>query len=156
GLTLALLLLFGSPTAVRAQEPKGSVSFINQVAPILMESCFACHDAKKRKGKLDMTTFETLQTGGTKGDLWTAGAPEQSVLIDMLTAKGTTGMPPKDAGGPLPKEKIDIISRWIKEGAKLDAGIAEKAALLRELRVRWQHRRPPLPTSSPPTSTPWS
>src|SRR5262249_26267610 len=37
------------------------------------------------------------------------------------------------------------IERWIKEGAKLDPGIAEKADLYKELRARWQ---PPVP---PPT-----
>ena len=47
-LILAMLLLF-SPQAAPAQAPgKGTVSFINEVAPILKENCFACHDAKKR------------------------------------------------------------------------------------------------------------
>ena len=49
GLVLALLL-FLAPSTARAQG-KGPVSFINDVAPILKENCFACHDAKKRKGK---------------------------------------------------------------------------------------------------------
>src|SRR5205823_8890171 len=40
GLTLAVLLLFGGPPAARAQAPKGPVSFINDVAPILKENCF--------------------------------------------------------------------------------------------------------------------
>ncbi len=144
GLTLALLLLFGAPATTRAQEPKRPVSFINDVAPILKESCFACHDAKKRKGKLDMTTFEHFKKGGTRDEPWTPGKPEESVLVEMLTAKGSTRMPPKEAGEPLPREKIDIISRWIKEGAKLDTGIAEKADLMRELRVRWKPPAPPV------------
>src|SRR5271166_1466459 len=86
GLTLALLLLFGTPVAVQAQPPKGPVSFINDVAPILKENCFACHDSKKRKGKLDMTTFENFRKGGDGDDPVTAGKPEESTLIDRLTA----------------------------------------------------------------------
>ena len=39
-------------------------------------------------------------------------------------------MPPKDSGEALPKEKIALIEQWIKEGAKLDAGIDAKADLL--------------------------
>jgi WD40 repeat protein len=143
GLTLAVLLLFGGPPTVRAQAPKGPVSFIDDVAPILKENCLACHDSKKRKGKLDMTTFESLRKGGTKDELWVAGKPEESVLIDMLTAKGSMRMPPKEAGDALPKEKIETIRRWIKEGARLDPGIAEKAELMRELRVRWKPPAPP-------------
>ncbi len=146
GLTLALLLLFSGPPVARAQAPqppKGPVSFINDVAPILKENCFACHDSKKRKGKLDMTTFETFRKGGTKDEPWVAGKPEESVIIDLLTTKGQTRMPPKEAGDALPKEKIEIIRRWIKEGARLDPGIAAKADLMRELRVRWQPPAPP-------------
>jgi len=42
----------------------------------------------------------------------------------------------------LPKEKVAVIERWIKEGAHLDAGLTAKAELLRELRKRWT---PPVP-----------
>jgi len=145
GLTLALLLLFGTPTSAQAQPPKGPISFINDVAPILKENCFACHDSKKRKGKLDMTTFERLRGGGAKGtDPIEPGQPGKSILIDMLTTTGITRMPPKEAGEALPKEKIAIINQWIREGAKLDAGIAPGADLMRELRVRWKPPTPPV------------
>src|SRR5438309_2272522 len=93
GLTLALLLLFAAPQGAQAQPPKGPVSFINDVAPILKENCFACHDSKKRKGKLDMTTFDNFRKGGTKDEPWVAGKPEESVIIDMLTTKGANRMP---------------------------------------------------------------
>ena len=142
GLTLAILLLFGGAPAARAQAPKGPVSFIRDVAPILKENCFACHDSKKRKGKLDMTTFESLHKGG-RDEPWVAGQPEQSKLIQLLTATDAKRMPPKDVGDALPKEKVEVIRRWIKEGAKLDAGITAKADLMRELRVRWQPPAPP-------------
>src|SRR6185369_2781541 len=62
-LAAALALgMFVAPTTARAQDKP--VSFINDVAPILKESCFACHDAKKRSGKFDMTTFEKFLAGG--------------------------------------------------------------------------------------------
>jgi len=51
GLALILGLLLLTPLRAFAQSPpapKGPVSFINDVAPILKENCFACHDAKKR------------------------------------------------------------------------------------------------------------
>ncbi len=145
GLTLALLLLFGDVSAARAQAPKLPISFINDVAPILKENCFACHDSKKRKGKLDMTTFESFHKGGTKDEPWVAGKPAESVIIDLITTKGQTRMPPKEAGDALPQAKIEIIRRWIQEGAKLDAGISPKADLMRELRVRW---KPPVPPTA--------
>jgi hypothetical protein len=142
---LALLFLLMNPPASRAQGSlprRGQVSFINDVAPILKENCFACHDSKKRKGKLDMTTYETFRKGGSKDDPIEAGKPGESLIIDLLTAKGAGRMPPKEAGDALPKEKVAVIAQWITEGAKLDAGLTAKADLMRELRIRW---KPPLP-----------
>src|SRR5262245_18949729 len=125
-----------TPRRSPAAEParKGPVSFINDVAPIFKENCFACHDAKKRKGKLDMTTFENLRKGGSSDDPIAPGKPEESMLVDLIAAKGSKRMPPKESGDPLPPPKVAVIEQWIKEGAKLDGGLTPKADLLRELR----------------------
>ncbi|MCS7046604.1 MAG: hypothetical protein NZO58_09635 [Gemmataceae bacterium] len=142
GLLIAWLVLFGAAPVTLAQPTTAPVSFINDVAPILKENCYACHDAKKKKGKFEMTTYENIRKGGTKDDPIVPGKAKESLLIDVLTAVGPGRMPPKEAGDPLPKEKIAVIARWIDEGAKLDAGIDPKADLLRELRIRW---KPPQP-----------
>ena len=118
GLALAYVLTLAAPSAIRAQGPKGPISFINDVAPILKENCYACHDAKKKKGKLEMTSYENLRKGGTKDDPITPGKSKESILIDLLTSTGPERMPPKDAGDALPKAKLDVIARWIDEGAK--------------------------------------
>jgi WD40 repeat protein len=144
GLVLALLLLFGAPPVAVAQPPKkGPISFIEDVAPILKQNCFSCHDSKKKKGKLDLTTYESMRKGGTKDDPIEPGKPDESYLIEVLTTSGASRMPPKEAGEPLSKEKIAVIAQWIKEGAKLDGNIAPKADLVRELRLRWQPPTPP-------------
>jgi WD40 repeat protein len=134
-----------TPRMARAQAPapKGPVSFINDVAPILKENCFACHDSKKRKGKLDMTTYESFRKGGDKEDPIVSGKPDESHIMDLVTAKDATRMPPRDSGEALPPAKIAILKQWIKEGAKLDAGMSPKADLVRELRTRWQPPAPP-------------
>jgi WD40 repeat protein len=144
-LTFAGLLLTPQPAHAQAPAaPKGPVSFINDVAPILKENCYACHDAKKRKGKMDMTTFAGFRKGGEKEDPVTPGKPEESVIIDLITATNDSRMPPKESGEGLSKEKIAVIEQWIKEGAKLDAGLDPKADLVRELRIRWKPPAPPV------------
>lgn len=141
GLALAVLLLV-TPTTARAQGPKGAVSFINDVAPILQKNCFACHDAKKKKGKLEMTTFEAFRKGGSKDDPIAAGKSKESLLIDLLISKGKDRMPPLDAGDALKPEQIAIIAKWIDDGAKLDPGLDAKADLVKELRVRFVPPQP--------------
>jgi hypothetical protein len=146
GLALAAFLLFAVAPAASAAPP-APVSFINDVAPILKESCFGCHGAKSPKGKLDMTKYASLRKGGTKDDPIEPGKPDESLILDLLKGTGKSCMPPPDSGDPLPKKKIAVIERWIREGAKLDAGLTPTADLLRELRLRWQP--PPAPAAYP-------
>src|SRR5436309_15775535 len=109
-LAVAWLLLSGGTPAAYAQEPKAPVSFINDIAPILKENCFACHDSKKKKGKFEMTSYENFRKGGSKDDPVVPGSARESLIIDMLTSRGALRMPPKEAGEALPKEKIAVIA----------------------------------------------
>lgn len=153
-IALAVAAICGLPAVAAAQSPAGKpVSFINDVAPILKESCFACHDTKKRKGKLDMSSYESIRKGGTKEDPIVPGKPDESLIIDMLTAKDKSRMPPKEAGDPLSREKLALIERWIAEGAKLDPELTPRSDVLRELRVRWQPPPPPVKYAFPVTVT---
>ena len=150
---VALMLISAPRAGSQTPPPKAPVSFINQVAPILKENCFACHDSKKRKGKLDMTTYESLRKGGDKDDPITPGKPEESLMYQFISATTASRMPPKDSGDGLPNEKIAVIGQWIREGAKLDAGLDPKGDLLRELRIRWQPPTPPARYQYPVTVT---
>ncbi len=134
-----LFLLFAAAPSHAADKP---VSFVNDVAPILKENCFACHDAKKRSGKYDMTTIEKLLAGGSDGEPVTPGKPAESDFYGLMVTKDDRRMPPRDKGEAVPKEKAEIVRRWIAEGAKIDAGLEAKADLVKELRVRWT---PPVP-----------
>jgi len=139
---VAYLLLFSSPQTASAQPGK-PVSFINDVAPILKENCFACHDAKKKSGKYDMTTYEKLRAGGANGDPLVPGKPETSEFHSLIVTSEQRRMPPRDKGEAVPKEKAAVIAQWIKDGAKLDAGLDAKGDLVKELRVRWKPPAPP-------------
>jgi WD40 repeat protein len=142
----AALYFFSAPSA--AAEEK-SVSFINEVAPILKENCYACHDAKKRSGKLEMTSYAKLRQGGTDDDPLVPGKPAESLLMQRLTAEGDKRMPPppKDkvspSDGALSPAKVAIVRRWVEQGAKLDPDVHADTDLVRELRKRWLAPPPP-------------
>ncbi|HJZ91076.1 MAG TPA: c-type cytochrome domain-containing protein [Gemmataceae bacterium] len=129
-----------------ARAEGGQVSFINEVAPILKENCFACHDAKKRSGKFDMTSFEKLMTGGAGGEGITAGKHDDSELYALIVSQKERRMPPrKDNLSPVPPTQTEVVKKWIDQGAKLDTGLDPKADLVKELRVRW---KPPAPMAA--------
>jgi WD40 repeat protein len=136
---VALAVLLTPPTA----HAQANVSFMKDVAPILKENCFACHDAKKKKGKLDLTTFELLMKGGSRGEAVVPSKPTESFLWTLTAGTEEPKMPPKDLGGTLlPKEKVALIEKWIQQGAKFD-GPSPQADLVVELRKSWSPPPPP-------------
>lgn len=144
---LAVWLVVSVSPASAQDKP---ISFINDVAPILKENCFACHDPKKRSGKFDMTTFAKLMAGGAEGESITVGKHADSEMYKLIVSEKERRMPPrKDNLSPVPKPQTEVVKKWIDQGAKLDAGLDAKADLVKELRVRWKAPPPPAKYSDP-------
>jgi WD40 repeat protein len=96
------------------------VSFIKDVGPILVQNCIACHNTKKSESKYVMTNFAQLAKGGQLGEgmILEAGDPDSSFLVELIRPDGQPRMPYKQ--DPLPGDKVAVIEKWIKEGAKYD------------------------------------
>ena len=101
-------------------KPGKPVSFMRDVAPILVENCIACHNPRKSESKYVMTTFAQLAKGGQQGEGITLepGKPDESRFVELIRPDGQPRMPFKQ--DPLPTEKIALIERWVAEGAKYD------------------------------------
>ncbi|MGL4419074.1 MAG: c-type cytochrome domain-containing protein, partial [Gemmataceae bacterium] len=137
---LGLIILLSLGVRLQGGEP---VSFIRDVAPILKENCFACHDVKKKQGKYDMTTYRRIIAGGVGGAAIEHGKPADSELWSLMVTDEKRRMPPRDKGEAVPASQAAVIAQWIREGAKLDAGLDAEADILRELRRRWTPPTPP-------------
>lgn len=103
-----------------AAEP---VSFHREIAPLLKRNCVACHKPGKTKGGLDVTTHAAILKGGKSGGTVAAGHPAESELVTQL--QGEEPEMPKDAE-PLSAKEIELISRWVAEGAKDDTVSTEE------------------------------
>src|SRR6185369_9591631 len=117
---VALTVCFGFCAASAAAEEK--VDFAKLIQPIFKESCEKCHGEKRASGKMRLHTAAGLKEkwDADKG-LITAGKPDESELYKRLVLpKGDKKLMPK-GGDPLAKDKLDLIARWIKEGAVLPA-----------------------------------
>jgi mono/diheme cytochrome c family protein len=115
---LALALSASAPSFARPAEgmqDKKPVSYEKDLQPIFKQSCLSCHKTDKKKGKLDMSTYDVLMKGGKQGPAVKPGDPAKSILVEMITGPEPE-MPEK--GDKLKPEQIELISRWIKEGAK--------------------------------------
>ena len=112
--TFTLMLSLALSMSAPAQDKK-SVSFEKDVMPILKASCVSCHKPDKKKGKLDMSTYAALLKGGDQGSPIVAGDPKKSILIQVVSGKEPE-MPEK--GDPLTAAQVDVLTRWVQEGAK--------------------------------------
>jgi hypothetical protein len=77
-----------------------------------------------------MSTFDGLRKGTSKPDhpVIVAGKPEESHLILRINGDETPKMP-QGANAGISDEAIAKITRWVKEGGRLDEGIDPKANL---------------------------
>ncbi len=109
-----------STTLPSVAEDTKPVSFMHDVAPILVRSCIACHNTRKAESKYNMITFAQLAKGGQQGEDLTLepGKPEESRFVELLNHDAKPRMPYKQ--DPLPLDQIKLIKRWVTEGAKYD------------------------------------
>ena len=112
------LALFWMASSIQAEENKAKkVSFYKEIRPIFQASCHGCHQPAKANGEYVMTTFKELLKGGDSEEIAIVPTkPDESHLITLITPiDGEAEMPQKE--DPLQKEQIELITRWVAEGA---------------------------------------
>ncbi len=133
---VAALIAAAYPSA--GAEP---VSFRGQVAPILVEHCLACHNAKKAEGGYRIDTFALATAAGDSGvPGFAARDPAGSEAFRRIVATDADERMPLD-GDPLPADQAALVKRWIEEGANFDG--PDPTASLPTILPPPVHPRPP-------------
>lgn len=116
-LFLTLLLgLFAAP----GWADEASVSFRSDIAPILLDSCVACHGAKKAEGGYRVDTYAELLIAGDSGAMPIGEKPDDpSELLRRIACEDEFERMPAEAD-PLPKGQVATIQKWISQGAQFD------------------------------------
>ncbi len=114
-------LLVGANGAVYAAEPTSAatVVFATEIQPLLARHCYACHGPDQHEGSLRFDQRETLIAEADSGLVAVVtGQPKESELLRRVLATEESGerMPPE--GKPLSERDIDLLSRWIAQGAE--------------------------------------
>ena len=96
------------------------VSYQKEIEPVLKKNCLGCHMPSNKQGGLLLTSHAELLKGGMKGPGIIAGKADASSLIGYITGDRQPRMP--FGGKPLASTTIDLMKRWVAEGAKDDSG----------------------------------
>ncbi|MEM7456158.1 MAG: PSD1 and planctomycete cytochrome C domain-containing protein [Planctomycetota bacterium] len=129
------VFLVASITCAKAEE---TVSFNRDIRPILSANCIACHgpDEGHRAAGLRLDIRDDAL------DAIEPEYPEDSELFIRITAEDEDDrMPPADHADGLTAEQIDLIRRWIEQGAEYETHWAfvapEKPALPETEHQQW-------------------
>ncbi len=94
-----------------SQDNEGdSVSFVKDVAPIIMSNCGKCH-VSQSKGRYSIKSYEALM----ESDTVVADDPDDSHFIAVIESGE---MPPGRA--KVNSKDIKTLRQWVSEGAKFD------------------------------------
>ncbi|MEX0728590.1 MAG: DUF1553 domain-containing protein [Planctomycetaceae bacterium] len=140
-----LILLGGVSTFGQDQQPQRPIDFNREIRPILSDNCFICHgpDAATRVSdwRLDRKESAFSDLGGYAAIV--AGDASNSSLYQRISSSDPEQvMPPPDSGKKLTPEQIELIARWINQGA--------------EWQEHWAYVAPVRPARPAVTRTEWA
>jgi mono/diheme cytochrome c family protein len=136
-LTAVAILLALSPG-----QPADKVDFQRDVQPIFAKHCVSCHGPELQMNGFRLDRRADALRGGTQTDIGPGNADGSRLYHRLIGTNFGQQMPP---GGPLSDADIEIVKRWIDEGAEwpdqisgepqalpVDADASQLIALIRD------------------------
>ena len=111
-LLAALLAAVAPATAAEQVVPAAREAML-----ILKGECFPCHNERKRKGGLVLTSRDALLRGNESGPAAEAGRPEESAIIRVIAHDADPQMPPDR---PLTDAQRKTLRDWVASGLPWD------------------------------------
>ena len=143
-----VLGLFGALGQVAAADEAALVSagpnavdFVRDIQPIFENACYRCHDGAKHKGGLRLDSKATAFIGGDSGEpSLVRHDPDHSKIIQLVRGDDPNSvMPPR--GDRLTPRQINLLSRWVAQGATWPDGVDKPSAVL----THWSFSKPVRP-----------
>ncbi|MFM7188161.1 MAG: c-type cytochrome domain-containing protein [Armatimonadota bacterium] len=134
--------------AVSQAQVRAEQNFVQDIAPIVVKNCIACHGERTALGGYRMHTLEAMMRPGASGRSPVAARDSEHSLIysRMVTTELDKRMP--QGGEKLPPVMVNAIRMWINEGAKAP-GVDPKVPLVKLMGPR-SHPAAPATYAAPP------
>src|SRR5882672_2315768 len=104
------------------EQAGGRVDFDRDIKPIFSENCYACHgpDEAKRKAGLRLDVKADALKKLKSGDhAIVPGDVSRSTIVERITTSDDDDhMPPAKTGKTLSAQQIELIKRWVGQGAQ--------------------------------------
>lgn len=105
-----------------ADRREGPIVFSRDILPILSDNCFQCHGPDPKEGRkgdlrLDIET-EAKKLRDGHAAIVAGKADESEAIVRMRSSDKDEKMPPPKTGRVLSVEQVELLTRWINEGAQ--------------------------------------
>ena len=112
----------------------GQIDYQTEIQVIFDSNCTSCHG---NSGGLDLTSYSSLMAGGNSGAVIVPNDHQNSILWQQISLGS---MPPN---GSLESSKIDLIKKWIDEGAlEKVLKIETEVSLINEFQLNQNYPNP--------------
>jgi hypothetical protein len=101
-----------APAATEPAAQGATVSFANDILPIIESRCISCHGGQRTEKELDMKTFASLMAGSENGPVVTPGDAAQSKFVELVANQKMPKRGPK-----LTPPQVQLFTDWVNEGA---------------------------------------
>jgi hypothetical protein len=117
-----------------------TVSYEDDVRPILERSCYACHSGAQPKSRLRLDRKVAMLKGGIGGPAIVIGDSAGSRLVHRIEGQGGEQRMPL-GGEPLSRSEVAVLRTWIDSGAQWAAGEQQEA----DIETHWAYKKPSRP-----------
>ncbi|MEJ7710819.1 MAG: c-type cytochrome domain-containing protein [Pyrinomonadaceae bacterium] len=137
-----------------------TLDYATHIRPIFEAACFSCHGGQRALGQLRLDTKALAMKGGISGPAIIVGKGSESRLVHRITGSGDEARMPM-GGEPLTSAQIELIKRWIDEGAAWpgDENVATPAGAAsprEQLPAHWAYVKPSHPQPPGVADTAWT
>ena len=101
-----------APTEPAAEAPAATISFANDVLPIIESRCFNCHGGERVEEGLRLGSYDELLVGSDNGAVIVPGDAANSSLVELVANQKMPKRGPK-----LTPPQVQLITDWVNSGA---------------------------------------
>ncbi|MBI1313539.1 DUF1553 domain-containing protein [bacterium] len=116
-LQLVCVAAVGACLPAETSADDSVVDFRTQIKPILQKYCVSCHGPDETESGFRLDFGSLLLRGGDRGAAVVPGKSAESLLYKVLISDGEVARMP-EGQPPLDKSQIELIQKWIDQGAK--------------------------------------
>lgn len=127
-----------APVTAAPSEP---VDFVRDIQPILRDNCYECHAGTTEEGGLNLGVKAKALKGGDSDAPIVAGNSKKSLLIELVSGADEDRVMPPEGNKPLTEKQIDLLRKWIDQGAKWPDGADIADPKMDRAQTHWAFQR---------------